>query len=99
MSTLASDPIPFDWSTPEAPTATARQLALALARFDVLELEAWHAELRGAVAELSVAAGRSWHFCDDEPTIALLRAAAVLAGRSPEVAGAEAAMLVAALGG
>lgn len=99
MRTLPSDPISFEWSTPAAPTATTRQLALALARYDVGDLEAWHAELWSAVTELSVAAGRTWSFDTDEPTIALLRAAAVLAGRHPDASGTSAAVLVAALGG
>ncbi|MEO1061923.1 MAG: hypothetical protein AAFZ07_10925 [Actinomycetota bacterium] len=99
MRTLTTDPIPFEWSTSATPTATTQQLALALARHDVDELEAWNAELWSAVTELSLAAGRPWSFDRDEPTIALLRAAAVLAGRHPDVSGTSAAVLVAALGG
>ncbi len=99
MSTPTIDPIAPEWSTREVPTATARQLALSLSRYDVHEVDAWRAELRAAVAELAFVAGRPWELAEDEPTIALLRAAAVLAGRSPEVAGVAAAELVAALGG
>ncbi|MEM9713527.1 MAG: hypothetical protein AAGA17_15015 [Actinomycetota bacterium] len=99
MRTATTDPIVPEWSTPDQPTATARQLALALARFEVAEVEAWRAELLDAVAELAAAAGTSWRFGTGDPTIALVRAAAVLAGHTPDVAGPRTAIVVAALGG
>ncbi|MFV0259123.1 MAG: hypothetical protein ACK5PP_11835 [Acidimicrobiales bacterium] len=79
---------------PGAGAATARALVEVLAVRDLDELDRHRLDLAVAVAELSAAAGRDWSWGPDEPTVALVRAAAKLALVAPRAASTQAARLV-----
>lgn len=97
-SVIQSGPIPPAPSPDgELPRATARELVDALADVGVDDLRDHHLALVLAVAEISQEAGAHWSWGPDDPTVALLRAAAKLALDSPEASSIHAARLRLAL--
>lgn len=76
---------------------TASELIQTLGRVEIDDLRSHHVTLVIAVAELSRDAGLDWPWGPDDPTVALLRAAAKLAIDAPEAASEHAAFLRRAL--
>lgn len=94
MTSQTLDPIRREWSIPavveravddELAAVSARELAQVLAKLEVDEIAQHHVELVTAVAELARSAGNDWPWTSDDPTVALLRAVAMLAINAPDV--------------
>ncbi|MGH1489501.1 MAG: hypothetical protein ACRBK7_08940 [Acidimicrobiales bacterium] len=85
---------------PEAlPRARADALGQALGHLNLDELRDHHLALAMAVIELAADAGSPLPWTHDDPTVALLRAAANLALTSPDATSSAAADLIERLGG
>jgi len=79
------------------PRARADALAVAIGSVDVETMRDHHLALAMAVVELAADGGRPLPWSHDDPTVALLRAAAKLALTAPESTSSAAADLLARL--
>lgn len=79
------------------PRARADALAVAVGSVDVETMREHHLALAMAVIELAADGGRPLPWSHDDPTVALLRAAAKLALTSPAASSSAAADLLARL--